>query len=77
MPSDKCNVITAKAMGLIFSLFNIASVPFGIPQYVQCILMDLPVSSFVSHSSLLTAKHVDLVIVRVASLHNRNCPYFS
>ena len=23
MPSDKCNSITAKAMGLIFSLFNV------------------------------------------------------
>ena len=31
------NSITAKAMGLIFSLFDVASarqVPFGIPQYV-------------------------------------------
>ena len=39
MPSGKCNLITAKAMGLIFSLFNVTSsrdVPFGIPQYVQC-----------------------------------------
>ena len=39
MPSGKHNVITAKAMGLIFSLFDIASsqdVPFGILQYVQC-----------------------------------------
>ena len=26
--------------------------------------MDLPVSSFVSHSSLLTAKSVDLVVAR-------------
>ena len=34
MPSDKRNSITAKAKGLIFSLFDIASaqqVPFGIP----------------------------------------------
>ena len=41
MPSDKRNSITAKVMGLIFSLFDIASarqVPFGILQYVQCIL---------------------------------------
>ena len=40
MPLDKCNSITAKA-GLIFSLFDVTSareVPFGIPQYVQCIL---------------------------------------
>ena len=40
MPSGKRNSITAKAMGLlIFSLFDVAlsrDVPFGIPQYVQC-----------------------------------------
>ena len=44
MPSDKCNSITAKATGLIFSLFNIASareVPFGILQYIQYILHGL------------------------------------
>ena len=44
MPSDKHNSIMAKAMGLIFSLFDITSaqeVPFGIPQYVQCILHGL------------------------------------
>ena len=44
MPSDKCTSITAKATGLIFSLFDIASaqeVPFGIPQYIQCILHGL------------------------------------
>ena len=41
MPSDKRNSITAKATGLMFSLFDVAlarQVPFGIPQYVQCIL---------------------------------------
>ena len=44
MPSDKLNSITAKAMGLIFSLFDIASarqVLFGIPQYIRCILHGL------------------------------------
>ena len=54
MPSDKHNLITAKATGLIFSLFDVASaghVPFGIPQYVQCILHGL---TSVSHSSLPT-----------------------
>ena len=68
MPSDKCSKsIMAKDTVLIFSLFDIASaghVPFGIPQNVQCILMDLPVSSFVSYSSLLTATGVDLVVAR-------------
>ena len=44
MPLDKRNLITAKATGLIFSLFDVAlarQVPFGIPQYVQCILHEL------------------------------------
>ena len=38
MPSDK---IMAKVTGLIFSLFDVAlarHVPFGLLQYVQCIL---------------------------------------
>ena len=64
----KHNAIMAKATGLIFSLFDVASVGhvlFGIPQYVyNAFFMDLPVSSFVSHSSLLTAKGVDLTVVR-------------
>ena len=44
MPSDKCNSIMAKATDLIFSLFDVTSareVPFGISQYVQCILHEL------------------------------------
>ena len=44
MPSDKRNSITAKATGLIFSLFDVASargVPFGVPQYIQGILHGL------------------------------------
>jgi len=44
MPSDKCNSIMAKATGMIFSLFDVASaqeVPFGISQYMQCILQGL------------------------------------
>jgi len=54
----------AKGMDSIISLCNVASaqeVPFGIPQYVECILIDLilPVSSFVFHSSLLTRKSVN------------------
>ena len=64
MPSDKR---TAKATGLIFSLFEVTSaqqVPFGIPQYVQCILHGLTSVPFVSHSSLLTGKGVDLVRAR-------------
>jgi len=54
----------AKAMGLIFSLFDIASareVPFGILQYIQCIhgltsvLLCVP---FI----LLRVKSIDLVV---------------
>jgi len=48
MPSDSHNLTMAKAMGLIFSLFNIASareVPSAIALYIQCILY---VPSFVS-----------------------------
>ena len=44
MPSDKRNSITVKTTGLSFSLFDVASaqqVPFGILQYVQCILHGL------------------------------------
>ena len=64
MPSDKHNSIAAKATGLIFSLFDITSareVPFGTPQYVQCILHGL---TGVLHSSLLTAKSIDLAVAR-------------
>jgi len=41
MLSDQYNLITVKASGLGFSLFDVASareVPFGILQYMQCIL---------------------------------------
>ena len=44
IPSDNRNSIMAKATGLIYSLFNVASsqgVPFGILQYVQCIFHGL------------------------------------
>jgi len=67
MPSDQRNSIMAKAAGLIFSLFDVTSareVPIGIPQYMHSILQDLPVSSFVFHSSLPTVKTVNLVVAR-------------
>ena len=44
MPPDNHNSIMAKATGLNFSLFDITlarEVPFGILQYVQCILPGL------------------------------------
>jgi len=44
MPSGSRNSTMAKAAGLIFLLFNVASareVPFAIPPYMQCILHGL------------------------------------
>ena len=41
MPLDKCNLIAAKVLSLIFLLFDVTSaqeVAFGIPQYVHWIL---------------------------------------
>ena len=76
MASDKRNSIMTKAMGLIFSLFDVTSaqqVPFGIPQY-NAFFMDLPAFSFVSHSSLLTVKSVDLVIACNCFPCNGKCP---
>ena len=64
MPSDKRNLKTAKATDLIFLLFDVASAKRYLLAYhstYNAFFMDLPVSSFVSHSSLLTAKSVDLV----------------
>ena len=63
MLSDKRNSIMAKAMGLIFSLFDVASARQVILAYhsiYNAFFMGLPMSSFVSHSSLLTGKGVDL-----------------
>ena len=63
MPSGKHNLITAKAMGLIFSLFDVTSsqdVPFGIPQYIQCIRHGLTFFLLCVPFFLLTAKGVDL-----------------
>jgi len=64
MPSDQHNAIMTKVIGLIFSLFDVASaqeMPFGIPQYVQCILQGL---TSVFRSSLLTVKKHFLVVAR-------------
>ena len=77
MSSDKRNMITDKATGLIFSLFNVASAREAYCSTCNAFFMDLPVSSFVSRSSLLTVKSVDLAIAHVASFHYRNHPYFS
>ena len=66
MLSDKRNSITANATGLIFLLFDVASVghmPFGIPQHIQCILHGLNSVLLCVHSSLLTVKGVNLAVV--------------
>ena len=55
----------AKVTGLIFLLYDVAlagHVPFVYHITYNAFFMDLPVSSFVSHSSFLTAKGVDLAV---------------
>ena len=67
MPSDKCNSIMAKATGLIFHCSTSLQPDRCLLAYhstCNVFFMDLPVSSFVSHSSLLTVKSVDLAIAR-------------
>ena len=55
-------------MGLIFSLFDVASAAFGIPQYVQYILHGLTSVLLCVPSSLLTVKGVNLAVVHDAWL---------
>ena len=77
MPSDKHNSIMAKATGLTFSLFDLASGLLAYRTMYDVFFMDLPVSSFVFHSSLLTVISVDLTVAHNGFFHNRNRPYFS
>jgi len=68
MPSDSCNSTMAKAMGLNFLLFDVASaqeVPFAIPLYIQCVLHGLSMALlcvpfiFVHHEKCqFSGKHV-------------------
>ena len=58
MPSDKHNSITAKAMDLIFFTVRCREMPFGIPQYIQCILYVLLCVPFI----FVTAKNVDSAV---------------
>ena len=74
MPPDKCNSITAKATGLTFHRSTLLWPDRCLLAYGST---DLPVSSFVSHSSLLTAKSVDLAMHVMVSLCNGNRPYLS
>ena len=67
MPSDKHNSITAKATGLIFSLFDVAlaqQVPFGILQNVQCIIHGLTTVLLCVPFIFVTGKGVDLARAR-------------
>ena len=63
MPSDKRNPITAKATGLIFwTLLRPNRCLLAYRSTYSAFFMDLPLSSFVSHSFLLTVKSIDLVV---------------
>jgi len=81
MPSVKHNSIMAKATDLIFSLFDIVSaweVPFGILQYVKCILQGLiSVLLCVPFIFADSKKHWFHGCMRWFPLHNRNCLFFS
>jgi len=67
----------AKVTDLLFVITSAQEMPFGITQYVQFILHGLTMSSFVFHSSLLTAKSVKFGVVYDGFLSDRNHPYFS
>jgi len=72
MPSVEHNSIMAKSAGLIFSLFDVTSaqeVPLAYHSMCNVFFRDLPVSSFMFHSSLLTVKSVDLVVARDGFLY--------
>ena len=67
MPLDKHNLIMAEAMDLIFHcLASLRPERYLLAYHrtYNAFFMDLPVSSFVSHSSLMTAKSVDLGVAR-------------
>ena len=67
MPSDKCNSITAKAMDLIFHCLTSLQLDTCLLAYCStynAFFRDLSVSFLVFHSSLLTAKGVNLVVAR-------------
>jgi len=67
MPSVKHNSITAKAIDLIFHCSTLLQPKWCLLAYrsiCNVFFRDLPVSSFMFHSSLLTVKSVDLVVAR-------------
>jgi len=66
MPSDQCNSIAAKTTGLTFFRCSMSLQPkrclLAYRSMCNAFFRDLPVSSFVSHSSLLTVKSIYLVV---------------
>ena len=69
--ADKAHSIMAKAIGLDFFTVRPNRCLLAYRSTCNAFFMDLPVSFFVSHSSSLTVKGVNLM----ASLHNGNRPY--
>ena len=79
MPSDKCNLITTKTTSLFFHCSTSLRPDRCLLAYhstCSAFFMDLPVSSFVSHSSLLTAKNVDLAVAHDGFLSLRKPSVF-
>ena len=73
------NSIMAKAMGLIFYYSMLLRPERYLLAYrilYNAFIMNLPVSSFMSHSSLLTAKGVDLAVARDGFLSKRKSSIF-
>ena len=71
----------AKDMDSIFSLFDVASVlevPLEYCSMYNAFFVDLPVSSFVFHSFLLTVKSLNLVVAHdgLLCIMILNRPYF-
>ena len=67
MLSNKRNSITANTTGLVFhcsTLLRRERCLFEFRSMYNVFFMDLPMSSFVFHSSLLTVKSVNLVVAR-------------
>ena len=66
MPSDKHNLITANSIGLIFHCSMSLRPERCLLAYrsmYNAFFMDLPVFSFVTHSTLLTAKYLFVLVV--------------
>ena len=77
MPSDKRNSITVKAVAHLFHCSMSLQLDMCLLAFrntYNAFFMDLPVSSLVSHSSLLIVKGVDLAVVHDGFPCNGNHP---